>query len=92
MQHLGKRIGRTPSAKSQSKSLIFGRMRNFLCSLRIVKRHRMVFHPAIAAIDFIPIRKHPLLYLKQYIAATGIDPRHRVDRVGAQKLLSWPHK
>lgn len=91
MQRLGDGK-RSLSAIRQSKMLIFGRMRDFLCSLRLVKREKMIGHPSLCAPEFIPIRKRPLLYLKQYMAATGIDPRYRFERIGAQKLLTWPSR
>jgi len=92
MQRLSPVPRRSHSAIVQSKRLIFGRMRDVLCSLHLAKRRRMVCHPKILQNNFVPIRKNPLLYLKQYIAATGIDPRCRRERIGPHKLLTWSGK
>lgn len=74
----------------QSKLRIFGKMRDFLAVNKIAKRDKMVFSTAIITSDFIPIRKHPMKYLSQYIKATGIDPRYKSERgkpcVGLQRL------
>lgn len=75
MQHLAPKTGRSDSAIKQSKCLLFGRLRTTLVKMGIVKRKSMRCHPSILEPNFIPIRKHPIIYLTQYIAVTGIDPR-----------------
>ena len=86
------RIGVRPRSLKEekfSKRKIFTRMRDMLCYIRVTKRHKMKLHPAVLSHSFIPARKKPFIYLKQYIKATGIDPRHRVDRIGPHKLLLY---
>lgn len=66
----------------------FSRCRDVLVSLKMVKRQRMIWMPCLESA--IPRLRNPILFLQDYIAKTGIDPRYRPDRIGAQKLLTFP--
>lgn len=71
----------------------FSICRNVLVGLRLVKRKRMKWNEKIASLDSsLPsIAKHlsnPIKFLSEYVLVTGIDPRYRADRIGAQKLIA----
>jgi len=66
---------------------VFGLCRDVLVGLRLVKRDRMKWKRGVgtASVEF----KNPISFLSQYITITGIDPRYRGDRIGAQKRLTY---
>lgn len=77
-----------PPASPSLKMNKFLICRQVLTAMKLVKHARMpwrdeLFHARVRY-------SVPLIALAQYVNITGIDPRYRADRIGAQKLLTFP--
>jgi hypothetical protein len=79
--------GTNPAPSRQEFINRFGICRKVLASMRLIKTERMSWRDELA--------KHkvrysvPIIALQQYIKITGLDPRYRQARNGAQKLLTF---